>query len=802
MNILQGEQLRRSFEKTTKLVAGRDLNVTQRGSGAFVQYDNDGNVTRLNIPMVPDDNVDPKLTRAIQGFIDHEVAHVFYTDPHHESVERRRIARENEVKEKWVHSIFNVIEDARIEILICRRFRGSEANLNGVREFVAQKIEKRVAKADRAQDNQMRGLLFPTFIRARAGQTAFIDLMARVDADPYFEPIDAVIPDLSSRIAKMETSQDMTALAEDVIKAMLNLMEPPELEDMPPMGGGESGDPQDGDSENESDEDGNSQPKDEDHGESEDDAETESEGQDEQDEQKQDAGDGTSDNVESEGDNQEEDETAGDGAEEKDDAAADENSEGEEQSEGASDKDEQSDGDDTDASDEGGSSDEGDDEGEESSGTSGEDADDQEAHDDGDEETDEASSGDDASDDDGADWDNDDGEDTASDGELDDSDAEDGTDDMDGSGDDYGKGGTGPDDWTDLGQEEYEDMDEAMSDIVKEYAVEAYSGSRANIVDFSRDWDMVFTPDPDRFRDINPRKIEETVRQTVGSLQKDLQRLIAARSISVKTPGFRSGRLNGPSLHRLIQGDDRIFARKQVTQTKKVAVSLLVDCSGSMSSRVGNKSAMQIATESAWAFAETLERLGVTHEVMGFTTPNTTDAKELLRSGYGCEEYTAAAIRMDEINEFCRSTGVDPDRVRSGGHKTIHFKGFEEKFSQDAKRRLACAHSRNFQRHMWGNFDAIAVREAMRRLMLRQEERKILFVFSDGMPSAELSPGIEQQALKENVQLCERMGIETIGIGIASDSVNYFYPKRTVVSDVTELPKVTMLHLREALLAA
>ncbi len=54
--------------------------------------------------------------------------------------------------------------------------------------------------------------------------------------------------------------------------------------------------------------------------------------------------------------------------------------------------------------------------------------------------------------------------------------------------------------------------------------------------------------------------LDERTRQSVGVMQKDIQRMMAARSQSVKVPGFRTGRLHTAGLHRLAAGDDRVFA--------------------------------------------------------------------------------------------------------------------------------------------------------------------------------------------------------------------------------------------------
>jgi len=696
---LTGESLRRAIELTTKMVASRDLKVTQQGAQAYVAYSKTGVIERLNIPMLPD-NANPEFVRAIQGYIDHEVAHVFYTEPNVQKTERERIGREMGISPDWVHSIFNIVEDTRIERLISQHYRGSEANLNSVRDYVATIIADIVESKGAMDDNTARGVLLPTYMRARTGQRAFIDLMEEVDGDKYFAPIDEAIPDIAHRLSTAQTTADMISIAEDVIHAMLDAKKEEEKSD-----------PEDSDDCDEDPEDGDG-----------------------------------------------------------DDDADEETKDGENDDETTSHEDDPKDGDDDKKS------------------ADKDDGDDEEDHPDGDEQEKESdgvplgetTDGDDTTD----------GDSIAPDtgGEEDEGEVVSST----------------PEDWMEEGQEEYKDIDDQLAEVISKMTAKSYEdASSYDMIDFTRDFDVTRPPNVEKARmqpDFNPQKIEDDVRHTVGALQKEMQRLIAARTRQMKAPGFRSGRLHSSSLHRVISGDDRVFSRKQITRTKKVAVSLLIDCSGSMRSGVGGgKSAMQVAIESAWAFAETLGRIGVVCEVNGFSTNQSSDIAALAKKmgvplgGFG------EKVR-EEALKFARDIGVSPSNIRTMGNNTLVFKTFEEKFGREPKHRMAAAATNSFRSEMDQNLDCVAVREAVRRLMARPEERKILFVFSDGSPCGQLHPAIECQQLKKEIKKAEQYGVETIGIGIGDSSVKHFYPKNTVVNRVTELPKVVMQHLREVLL--
>jgi cobalamin biosynthesis protein CobT len=108
--------------------------------------------------------------------------------------------------------------------------------------------------------------------------------------------------------------------------------------------------------------------------------------------------------------------------------------------------------------------------------------------------------------------------------------------------------------------------------------------------------------------------IDQAVQQAVGPLMKDLRRLIAARSQVRRIPGKRSGRLHAPSLHRIKLGDDRVFSRKEESPSLDTAITLLIDCSGSMAS-----GRLKLATETAYALGKVLDKLNISFECIGFT---------------------------------------------------------------------------------------------------------------------------------------------------------------------------------------
>lgn len=250
--------------------------------------------------------------------------------------------------------------------------------------------------------------------------------------------------------------------------------------------------------------------------------------------------------------------------------------------------------------------------------------------------------------------------------------------------------------------------------------------------------------------------------------------MMAARSQSVKVPGFRSGRLHTAGLHRLAAGDDRVFRRLHVNESKDVAVELLIDNSGSME---GIK--MQTAMEAGYALSSTLERVGIQHEVLGFTTKWHPWGKEI-----------------QEAREAAATSGIPYTR-----YEPIYmpvYRGFDERLTSEVKRRFAAAPYQDF---MGSNVDGESVEYAAYRLLRRKETRKVLLVLSDGNPVADGDVRALRKHLKDTVKAVEARGIETVGIGILTDAPKNYFPKFALLNNAAELPKCVMGELKRILLS-
>ena len=328
------------------------------------------------------------------------------------------------------------------------------------------------------------------------------------------------------------------------------------------------------------------------------------------------------------------------------------------------------------------------------------------------------------------------------------------------------------------------------------------------LTDKSHDY-RVFTKDLDQLVDIPTRgihldKIQAATASAVGPLQKDITRLIAARTQAVRLPGQRRGRVHAPNLHRVLSGDDRVFSRKQEAPALDTAITILIDCSASMQDGGYNswsQSAMSLAIRSAYALATVLNRVGVPFEVVGYTT----------QVGFTpSDEYKAEAQHAHDIAPLTRWTPLSYPR----------FKEFHEPFSLDIQRRFANVHDNSGAIKMSGTIEGCSVEFAARRLLAQSQKRKMLIVLSDGKPGGPVfrpdpealkrdrtkNRGIDptsapyQRHAAEMVQEVTKAGIDIVGVGINYAEIKSYYPHAVVINDVKEMPAQLMSVLKKFLI--
>lgn len=281
----------------------------------------------------------------------------------------------------------------------------------------------------------------------------------------------------------------------------------------------------------------------------------------------------------------------------------------------------------------------------------------------------------------------------------------------------------------------------------------------------------VYSTDDDRAELVRVRgdapvaEIERLTASMTGTIQKNLERAFAARKLSHVTPGRRSGKLRASALYRLASGDVRVFEKREPALVTHAAVSLLIDCSGSMAG-----APMRLAAVSAYALSTVLARLGVPFEVAGFTTL----------------KIASAPLDWERWSRF------EPLYMPL-------FKRFEDRWDAPARERLASLLTFPVSR-MRNNVDGECVERAAARLALRPEGRRILIVLSDGEPAAEGWLADQEAHLAAVTASLPRRGIDAIGLGIMSEAVERFYPKHVVIHRLEDLPGTVVRELHALIL--
>jgi cobalamin biosynthesis protein CobT len=322
-----------------------------------------------------------------------------------------------------------------------------------------------------------------------------------------------------------------------------------------------------------------------------------------------------------------------------------------------------------------------------------------------------------------------------------------------------------------LDPDDMPDMDELFSDTIRGLVEQDVRG-QFNV--FSRDRDgLVEVEVPDG---TTTEAIDQAVQKAVGPLMKDLRRLIAARSQVRRIPGKRSGRLHAPSLHRVKLGDDRVFSRKEESPSLNTAITLLIDCSGSMGG-----SRLRLAIETAYALGKVLDKLNISFECIGFTDGNAGMSPEETQEWYEEAEKAAHQHPLGRVQPL----------------EMPKFKSFDERWNIPTQKRFAA----NFQTRtisMGMTPEGCGLEFAAKRLIARKEDRKILICMTDGAPGChDMNYSNEAECSdlthsKRMVKSIEAAGIDLVGIGIQHHGPTGYYSNSMVIQSIDEMPKLLM----------
>lgn len=253
-------------------------------------------------------------------------------------------------------------------------------------------------------------------------------------------------------------------------------------------------------------------------------------------------------------------------------------------------------------------------------------------------------------------------------------------------------------------------------------------------------------------------------RAAVGRLAARLQRHLMARQQRDWAFDLEEGSLDTARLARIIIDPTQPLSFKQERESRfrDTAVTLLIDNSGSMHGRP-----IAVAAVCCDILAATLERCGVSVEILGFTTAAWNGGQpreQWLKAGR-----PAAPGRLNQTRHIIYKSAQQPlRRARSSLGLMLCNELLKE------------------------NIDGEALLWAHQRLLARPEQRRLLMVVSDGAPAddATLSANPRdylERHLRAVIDMIEkRSPVELVAIGMSYD-VGTYYPSAVTIREPEHL---------------
>ncbi|MFK5726019.1 porphyrin biosynthesis protein [Escherichia coli] len=729
------QDFRDCVKRVVAMLSGKQIPVAERGNEAYVRYNRRGEPVLVNIPSIPDD-ASPTLMNAVRGFLDHEVAHILFTEP--------KVAMQMRERGKAPSTgLWNALEDVFIERRMGQVFNGTRRNLLATQSLVIDKyFRNKIPEAVLACHGDQRELFLKFFlcpvVRAWDGQSPFIDFM-----EEHWRLIERPVALLKEHgidvaVRNMSNTEDCVKVAAAIAQIMQDMKDKPEGK-LPELKSSARKPSESKDESEETPESGDEPSH----------------------------GDSASKPAKGEGDDKEE----------REDDASEEEDSGDSDLPDSLDKDlptHVKDISDTESKyTEAGHEESGDTPESDAIGMKSSDSD--------------------TDGDGGEDSDTDRGE-----TEEEDVEGKKNKDGAEVPKDSESGFVPAPDEMTlEEALKALDEMEDGIGEMTEDalsatISKELMSVSPSDYRPYDRSYDFIGLIDGaeehvkrtrktfgaipmhspvDRYRMVPEGrklfelKIEKHLSAGVSStLAKDLERAIASRNRVQFIPGQRRGRIHGASLYRLAMNDDRVFRKKEDHRAVNACVQQVIDLSGSMD---GVK--IQLALASAYTIADALDRINVPNIITGFTTFGSPDYET--RSKHGFTRFEALMLPI--------------------------IKNWNEKAnSPEIRARMGCV-CETFP--LLNNVDGESVAQLATLFAGRMEDKKIMLVMSDGEPCATGS-GFHQHLRTVTKEIETLSDIELMAIVILTDEPRRYYKNYALVNSVEELGPSVVTELSRIIL--
>ncbi|EMB0390078.1 porphyrin biosynthesis protein, partial [Escherichia coli] len=219
------QDFRDCVKRVVAMLSGKQIPVAERGNEAYVRYNRRGEPVLVNIPSIPDD-ASPTLMNAVRGFLDHEVAHILFTEP--------KVAMQMRERGKAPSTgLWNALEDVFIERRMGQVFNGTRRNLLATQSLVIDKyFRNKIPEAVLACHGDQRELFLKFFlcpvVRAWDGQSPFIDFM-----EEHWRLIERPVALLKEHgidvaVRNMSNTEDCVKVAAAIAQIMQDMKDKPE----------------------------------------------------------------------------------------------------------------------------------------------------------------------------------------------------------------------------------------------------------------------------------------------------------------------------------------------------------------------------------------------------------------------------------------------------------------------------------------------------------------------------------------------------------------------------------------------
>lgn len=232
----------------------------------------------------------------------------------------------------------------------------------------------------------------------------------------------------------------------------------------------------------------------------------------------------------------------------------------------------------------------------------------------------------------------------------------------------------------------------------------------------------------------------------MGGTRANLIRLLKSIDLVGWSSHEESGRLDRKAFSRFACGSTSIFSKRTHVEAESSAVSILVDCSGSMSG-----SRMAVTESVTIQLVKILDKADVSYRVFGFDSPTCGERKVITDDKGVKGEIPVESIRFYPFKQWGESL-----------QRALPKLGQIHKFALSE------------------NPDYSAVMVSLEDLKTRPEKRKIMFVLTDSL-------SVNVAHMSQLDVLADKLGIKLIAIGIQSAEVLGCYKNSVAVSSLADL---------------